>query len=95
MKEHLVNQLDNFIMGWYTDPILSDKLIKYYYDKKDFIVDKSNTYQGYKCVDTLLQDKDNLTLCNQYLDMLYSCTVNYRDWETDRKSTRLNSSHRL
>ena len=22
-------------------------------------------------------------------------TYNYRDWETDRKSTRLNSSHRL
>ena len=22
-------------------------------------------------------------------------TVRYRDWETDRKSTRLNSSHRL
>ena len=79
MKEHLVNQLDNFIMGWYTDPILSDKLIKYYYDKKDFVVDKSTTYQGYKCVDTLFQDKDNLPLCNQYLDMLYSCTDKYRE----------------
>ena len=26
---------------------------------------------------------------------IYTITVEYRDWETDRKSTRLNSSHRL
>ena len=25
---------------------------------------------------------------------VYVCDVCYRDWETDRKSTRLNSSHR-
>ena len=27
-------------------------------------------------------------------DMGENSTANYRDWETDRKSTRLNSSHR-
>ena len=27
-------------------------------------------------------------------DNLMELTTNYRDWETDRKSTRLNSSHR-
>ena len=26
---------------------------------------------------------------------VYRIKVGYRDWETDRKSTRLNSSHRL
>ena len=25
----------------------------------------------------------------------YKVSLGYRDWETDRKSTRLNSSHRL
>ena len=32
-----------------------------------------------------------------YIDYSMSVTVSdgYRDWETDRKSTRLNSSHRL
>ena len=28
-------------------------------------------------------------------DFYYKSGVTYRDWETDRKSTRLNSSHRL
>ena len=34
----------------------------------------------------------------KYLDFssqLVFTTIGYRDWETDRKSTRLNSSHRL
>ena len=29
------------------------------------------------------------------LDKCYLTYLRYRDWETDRKSTRLNSSHRL
>ena len=30
---------------------------------------------------------------NKYGVVIYSDGGNYRDWETDRKSTRLNSSH--
>ena len=32
--------------------------------------------------------------CRTGLERLFIDTVRYRDWETDRKSTRLNSSHR-
>ena len=31
---------------------------------------------------------------NEWLYQLYNKDGMYRDWETDRKSTRLNSSHR-
>ena len=34
-------------------------------------------------------------LVYSYLGVLVKCSDLYRDWETDRKSTRLNSSHRL
>ena len=34
MKEHKINSLDNFICGWYTDPQISDDLIKYFYKNK-------------------------------------------------------------
>ena len=35
-------------------------------------------------------------LCSLYIDILgIILSTAYRDWETDRKSTRLNSSHRL
>ena len=30
---------------------------------------------------------------NSVVSGIYSCGCVYRDWETDRKSTRLNSSH--
>ena len=35
------------------------------------------------------------SLSNKDLKQMGSSTTVYRDWETDRKSTRLNSSHRL
>ena len=35
--------------------------------------------------------KDSVLIGNSEEDKLFSV---YRDWETDRKSTRLNSSHR-
>ena len=37
--------------------------------------------------------KLNLTIDEQTAKEFF--VINYRDWETDRKSTRLNSSHRL
>ena len=42
--------------------------------------------------------KTDLTVPNQSLsvnDILTNFTRGYRDWETDRKSTRLNSSHEI
>ena len=33
------------------------------------------------------------TNCENYYAEISECMVMYRDWETDRKSTRLNSSH--
>ena len=37
-------------------------------------------------------DCDYETL-SDYDKQVYECEASYRDWETDRKSTRLNSSH--
>jgi hypothetical protein len=36
MKPHAVNDLDNFIMGWYLDPIICDKLIDHHNSNKTF-----------------------------------------------------------
>ena len=43
-----------------------------------------NAYDGIKMFEHDFEEND-----------FYVCKVCYRDWETDRKSTRLNSSHRL
>ena len=79
LKEHSINQLDNFIMGWYCDPSLCDKLIDYFHNKREFIIDKSDSYQGYKCVDSLLDDPENSQLCGEYLNSVFSCTDRYKE----------------
>ena len=65
---------------------------------KDF-----NKINGIILADTGYNEKDktkipkNLKLCkkNKWNDRMYIETCIYRDWETDRKSTRLNSSHEI
>ena len=51
---------------------------------------KDKKYQ--KILDEM-DEKTNLKLYTQYREILKILNL-YRDWETDRKSTRLNSSHR-
>jgi prolyl 4-hydroxylase len=78
LKDHSVNQLDNFIMGWYCDPLLCDKMVDYFESKKKFIIDKSQSYKGYKSVNTLLHDQENISLCEEYFSTIYRCTDRYR-----------------
>ena len=42
-----------------------------------------------------LEGDEHYELCTMFKSMFDSMNLNreYRDWETDRKSTRLNSSH--
>jgi hypothetical protein len=35
MKQHPINSLNNFIMGWYIDPTICDELIEIYKNSKD------------------------------------------------------------
>ena len=42
-----------------------------------------------------VEQRDALRMKAKYPPHLLVMTATYRDWETDRKSTRLNSSHRL
>ena len=58
--------------------------------------DKSKlSEEGWKCLKCNtyyeMKDQDNEQLA--YLCHKDKIVVHYRDWETDRKSTRLNSSH--
>ena len=60
-------------------------LPRYYRDK--IFIEKDGT----KRID-LLQKRTKLS--EKYIEKSYDKTLDqYRDWETDRKSTRLNSSH--
>ena len=70
-------------------------------NKASKIFPSGNTLEGYTTIEgiyvgqfpgdeTLYRNSLNTILTEQKLDTL----VKYRDWETDRKSTRLNSSHR-
>ena len=53
-------------------------------------------------------DVDRYVVFGQFVDLVFAlldvafdrvrdevCSAGYRDWETDRKSTRLNSSHEI
>ena len=47
---------------------------------------------GYYSLDCSLPARD-LKINENEREILYAAVKHYRDWETDRKSTRLNSSH--
>ena len=73
-----------------------------YYNEDMFIEEMREEFgmvkvMGYKyyAIDTL-REIDNTAfreMFNNHLDTMDKGEFEYRDWETDRKSTRLNSSH--
>lgn len=94
MKEHFINELDNFIMGWYIDTDLCDSMIDYYknYENKrqspvgfDHNIDKSRK----NCIDCPLLDEklfttyhNNLQNCvNLYIKKYQFCN-NILEWRT-------------
>ena len=56
-------------------------------------LDVSNALEILKDYDLIIDGTDNFA--TRYLINDAAALLKYRDWETDRKSTRLNSSHRL
>ena len=67
---------------------LINKII-YFYD---------NHLQVKKVGSDFREQLENFATKDEKYPLVYICPVDalpYRDWETDRKSTRLNSSHRL
>ena len=56
------------------------------------IEDSSEAPKAMKMVEELLADTQIVV---DHLEECHDIATEYRDWETDRKSTRLNSSHRL
>ena len=78
---------------FYYSPFFSQANTNWVYDNRD-VVDWDDTSN---LVTPLDKDKTlyyiNKTYGNNTLPYLSDGVKNYRDWETDRKSTRLNSSH--
>lgn len=71
MKEHEINQLNNFIMGWYGDPVISDELIELH-DKSDakFVAQVGSNNQ--RVVNPAIKDSIDVSLGPDYLnDSLY------------------------
>ena len=56
MREHSVNNLNNFICGWYsTDTSVCDKLIEYHKNSNDKVLGKSS--DGFNMIlDTTIKD---------------------------------------
>jgi hypothetical protein len=79
LREHEINQLDNFIMGWYIDTNLCDLLIEYHKNTPN----KWQAHSGYEgdinlsnknSIDCKLID-ENLSL--RYFDILQQCVDLY------------------
>ena len=99
MKEHKINSLDNFICGWYTDPQISDDLIKYFYKNK------SKTIEGQTGAGVSKAHKDSTDLpvqtgvnkdkeimeyyyclnecVEKYKEKYRYCDLNHAKWEMD------------
>ena len=61
---------------------------------KESIIEASKDLKKSKEVSKAVDEVNDL-LRNYHGEYRIDDTFGYRDWETDRKSTRLNSSHRL
>ena len=77
MREHEVNKLDNFIMGWYQDPEICDRIIDYFENDNHEKV-KGKTSKG---VDLTIKDSFDTTLDGdlraEYLNYLQNCVHLY------------------
>ena len=56
------------------------------------MVGETSTYNGSESISNMIHKAANKTVA--WIDYMTNFDKTYRDWETDRKSTRLNSSHR-
>ena len=65
-------------------------LINSFYNKNKKLFIGKNTYSNCLYEDSMI--KIHITTLNA-LNVITNIMMSYRDWETDRKSTRLNSSH--
>lgn len=82
-KEHDVNRLDNFILGWYMDDTtVCDKLIDYFYsntsDKKTGIVGGNTVDKNLKdSTDVMITRNINFNGLNEYYKILQDLSVKY------------------
>ena len=56
-------------------------------------INDENTLNEFEYTEEEKAELAKLDALNENSDELKTHLMNYRDWETDRKSTRLNSSH--
>ena len=66
--------------------------------QKDQILKVVSYYMKHELRERIMREAPvayNAWVEGDVVDVVYKSDGAYRDWETDRKSTRLNSSHRL
>ena len=84
-----ITKIDEDHKGFKSIILSSAGIGKQYIERQDA---KNNKYNGENTKETyILPSGTRTALPIYYRNKIY--TVEYRDWETDRKSTRLNSSH--
>lgn len=88
LKEHFVNQLDNFIMGWYIDDGLCDSMIEHHKNSQN----KWQAHSGYDITNIDLSNKNSIDcklndeqLSKRYFDYLQECVDLYCDKYTFSK----------
>ena len=83
--------------GYLMTPLMQLKkaLIAPIYQDQAFIAVKDGKVIAFVSWAFLTKDAEDRLTSGQGLEVTDWANGKYRDWETDRKSTRLNSSHRL
>ena len=86
MREHEVNSMNNFIMGWYTDINICDELIKLFNDNKDKTV--IGAVGDYNLVDKSIKDSIDLHIqpdemnLMPYGNIIKQCSFEYlKKWD--------------
>jgi hypothetical protein len=78
MKKHVINEVNNFISGWYIDTTICDKLIDYHKnssEKSDGITNAGRVDKSFKeSTDCVLEDD---SLRTQYFNELSLCIEEY------------------
>jgi hypothetical protein len=83
MREHNVNKLNNFIMGWYTDENnLCDEIIKYHKNHPEKQIEGLTGYNGISVVNKEEKDSidvvfDEPSLSFEYSSLLQKCCKEY------------------
>ena len=79
MKEHAVNQLDNFIMGWYIDKNICDEIVSYFLKNKSLHTDKTKLIPSYVVYGDFLFDESAKELSTRYIQSLNNCLDLYKN----------------